>query len=620
MDAMWRSRNFWWLFGSFSVLILSSIGLLGVIIVTRVENHFLRQNEANLNMQAVAVQETVHGHRGETPEQMQSHMEDLRDRIAAHGDIPARITLINDAGNVLADTERDPRRFRLENHAGREEVLAARSGGSGTARRRSATVDQEMMYVALRTSDAAPVAFVRVALPLDQINHQMASLQRLIWTAVGLTAAGAMALAFFFARRSAGPLQELTRGAEQIAAGGYGHKVYAVGRDEVGVLARAFNHMSGRLSEQFAQLEEDRLQLRAVLSGMVEGVLALDAEQRILFTNDRAGQLLGFETSAAVGRRLWEVVRQRSFQDVVRQVLADPKAQAAELDWAGSATRHLTVHAAPLTGPAGRGAVLVFHDTTELRRLERLRQEFVANVSHELKTPLSVIKACTETLINGAGDEPEFRASFLQQVAEQAERLHALILDLISLARIESGEEMFEFEPVDVGAAVHACAERQRARAEGKDQKLEVIAPASGVALHVWADDEAVGHILDNLVDNAVKYTPAGGRIEVRWRIDGDRVCIEVADTGIGIPERDLPRIFERFYRVDKARSRELGGTGLGLSIVKHLVQAMHGSVEAKSQIGVGSTFRVRLPLFQETALSSANPSSISAVVGRDTR
>ncbi|OAI39084.1 hypothetical protein AYO40_06115, partial [Planctomycetaceae bacterium SCGC AG-212-D15] len=513
-------------------------------------------------------------------------------------EIGVRITLIADDGTVLADSDRDPRHYTFDNHADRPEVRDARSAPFGMTRgRRSSTFNQEMMYVALRERDADGIGFIRVALPLDEVQAEVAGLRRVVLTAAGLTAAAAMLLAFLFARRTARPLQELTHGAERIAAGIHGHKVYAMGQDDLGTLARAFNHMSDRLTEQFRQLEEDRQQLRAVLSGMVEGVLALDVEQRILFTNGRAGQMLGFEPSSAVGRRLWEVVRQRSFQDVVKQALTGPEVQSAQLDWKGPVTRHLTVHAAPLSAPAGRGAVLVFHDTTELRRLERLRQEFVANVSHELKTPLAVIKACTETLLGGAADDPEYRATFLQQVAEQAERLHALILDLITLGRIESGEEVFEFQAVDVAALVQDCVERHRTRAEAKRQVLALAPPAAGGPHLVWADNEAVGHILDNLVDNAVKYTPEDGRIEVRWTVEADYVCLEVADNGIGIPERDLPRIFERFYRVDKARSRELGGTGLGLSIVKHLTQAMRGSVQAESRMGEGSTFRVRLPL-----------------------
>jgi two-component system phosphate regulon sensor histidine kinase PhoR len=239
----------------------------------------------------------------------------------------------------------------------------------------------------------------------------------------------------------------------------------------------------------------------------------------------------------------------------------------------------------------------VLHDTTELRRLERLRQEFVANVSHELKTPLSVIKANVETLLDGAVDDPLHRGSFLKQIASQGDRLHYLILDLLSLARIESGEELFEFQAIEVEEVAQAAIERHQTRAEGRNQTLVLVPsdPAAGSAA-VWADEEAMEQILDNLLDNALKYTPERGKIRLGWRVEGNQVALEVSDTGIGIPAADLPRIFERFYRVDKARSRELGGTGLGLSIVKHLVQALHGSVRASSQVNVGTTFTVTLP------------------------
>jgi two-component system phosphate regulon sensor histidine kinase PhoR len=235
----------------------------------------------------------------------------------------------------------------------------------------------------------------------------------------------------------------------------------------------------------------------------------------------------------------------------------------------------------------------VLHDTTELRRLENLRQEFVANVSHELKTPLSVIQASVETLLDGAMDDRAHRGAFLERINEQAGRLHHLILDLLSLAQIEARAEVFNFQSVAIAEAVAACLERHRARASSRQQLLEAHDGEPTVA---WADEEALAQILDNLIDNALKYTPPGGRIDVRWHGQDGQVVLEVADTGIGIPERDLPRIFERFYRVDKARSRELGGTGLGLAIVKHLVQAMHGSVTAASELGKGTTFAIRLP------------------------
>jgi two-component system phosphate regulon sensor histidine kinase PhoR len=226
-----------------------------------------------------------------------------------------------------------------------------------------------------------------------------------------------------------------------------------------------------------------------------------------------------------------------------------------------------------------------------------MRQDFVANVSHELKTPLSIIKAYVETLLEGgAAEDPEARQPFLEKIADQTERLHSLILDLLSLARIESGNEVFEFRAVPLEPVITACLERYRARAESKNQVLQAIAPETDRDVTAWADEEAVSEMLDNLVDNALKYTPSGGHIGVHWQVRRDQVAVVVEDTGIGIPEQDLPRIFERFYRVDKARSRELGGTGLGLAIVKHLAQSMHGSVRATSQLGQGSTFTVLLP------------------------
>jgi two-component system phosphate regulon sensor histidine kinase PhoR len=425
---------------------------------------------------------------------------------------------------------------------------------------------------------------------------ERAELRRLIWTTAALTATASVLLTFYLSRRITRPLQELTEGAARIAAGAHGHKVYAAGKDEVGNLAQTFNHMSERLAAQFAQLEEDRQQLRAILSGMVEGVVALDANQRVLFANERAVEL--FEAASAravVGRKLWEVIRQRALLDLVERAVAEDQPVQEELTWNGRDERTFNVHVARLQGRIAKGAVLVMHDTTDLRRLERVRQEFVANVSHELKTPLSVIQACVETLLDGAVEDPQHRGSFLQSIATQGNRLHALILDLLSLARIESGGEAFHLQEVGVGEAVQECLGRHSARAEGKKQTLLATPPADGTDA-VWADEEAVGQILDNLVDNALKYTPEGGRIEVRWHGEAEGLLIEVRDTGIGIPPRDLPRVFERFYRVDRARSRELGGTGLGLSIVKHLVQAMHGSVWADSQPGQGATFFVRLP------------------------
>jgi two-component system phosphate regulon sensor histidine kinase PhoR len=401
--------------------------------------------------------------------------------------------------------------------------------------------------------------------------------------------------AWMFARHFVRPLHELTEGAGRIAGGDYGHRIHGGVWGESRSLAETFNRMSDGLAAQFEQLEADREQLRAILGGMVEGVVALGPGQRVLFANEAAGRMLEFDPQSAIGRAIWEVSRQRPIQELLTRALHGAEARREEFEWAGPTARHLAVYAAPLPGAPPAGAVLVIHDITDLRRLEGVRQEFVANVSHELKTPLAVITACIETLLDGAVDEPDTRQPFLQQIADQGQRLHALILDLISLARIESGEEVLDFEAVVVENAVAECLQRHQPRADAKHLRLLAAAP-NGTSIAAWADEEALGQILDNLVDNAVKYTQEGGAVQVRWREIGKSVEIEVEDNGPGIPEADLTRIFERFYRVDKARSRQLGGTGLGLAIVKHLSQVMKGSVKAASAVGNGTTFTVSLP------------------------
>ena len=389
------------------------------------------------------------------------------------------------------------------------------------------------------------------------------------------------------------PLRNLSTAARHITAGQYGEKVYAAGGGDLGALARTFNDMSDQLAEQFAQVDEDRQQLRTILGGLVEGVVALDDEQQLLFVNEKASALLEFHVKTAIGRKLWELVRQKPILALVEKSLDERVPVSESFDWKGN-SRSMQVSVVPLQ--EGHGAILVLYDITELRRLEHVRQEFVANVSHELKTPLAVIKANVETLLDGAIDDLSVRTTFLEQVNEQAERLHNLIIDLLSLARIESGSQVLNVERVKISEQVEECLERHRPRADAKQQILETAPPPEPSAAEIWTDAEAFNQILDNLVDNAVKYSNDSSHIRVHWYGLGDMICVEVADDGPGIPAADLPRIFERFYRVDKARSRELGGTGLGLAIVKNLAQILKGSVNAKSEYGKGATFTVTLP------------------------
>ena len=389
-------------------------------------------------------------------------------------------------------------------------------------------------------------------------------------------------------------LRQLASAARSITQGSY-RQVQVGAADEYGELARAFNAMSQTLESRIARLELDREELRAVFRCMVEGVIVLDARQHVQFMNEAASRLLKLPMEAVSGRPLWDLARHRGLVDAAEAVLRAEEPIRREIEWSVRDQRTLALNGSNLTGTPQRGAVLVLQDISDLRKLERMRQEFVTNVSHELKTPLAAIQAGVETLLDGALHDPDHNVKFLERVKENAVRLDNLVHDLLTLNRIESGREHIEINPVELQPVVDLCLNRHEPHALARNVALRKDAPPEPAV--VLADDEALDHLLDNLVDNAVKYTQPGGTVTLRWRTEGRECAIEVTDTGVGIPEKDLPRIFERFYRVDKARSRELGGTGLGLSIVKHLVQALSGSVRAESKVGKGSVFTVRLPL-----------------------
>jgi two-component system phosphate regulon sensor histidine kinase PhoR len=415
-------------------------------------------------------------------------------------------------------------------------------------------------------------------------------------------AAGGLAAAYL-GWRWALALAEVTRGVGALGAGARVRPIRLGGRGPVGKLVRAFNASAAECQTRISQLDQERQQLLVVLEAMAEAVIAVDLRCRLLFANESANQLFGLD-SDSVGRLVPELIRGPQVQDAVESTLrlTSPDAYETELSLAGrdptarSQNRMLSLRGTPLPGRPSPGAVFVFHDVTELRRLERMRQDFVANASHELKTPLASIKAYTETLLDWALNDESVNSRFLERIDEQVDRLNQLILDLLSLARIESGWEAFDHGPLYLIPMLELCVAAQRGRADAKNLNLTFDPGGLGPETLVLADEEAVRQIVDNLIDNAIKYTPESGSVSVSCLCDHDVICIEVADTGIGIPRDDLPRIFERFYRVDKARSRELGGTGLGLAIVKHLMQSIGGQIDVTSRVGVGSKFTVALP------------------------
>ncbi len=416
-----------------------------------------------------------------------------------------------------------------------------------------------------------------------------------LWTAAGVTIFfGAMAM-WYCARRIVEPLSELSRHARAVASP-QDQQPAAGGRsDELGEVAAAFSSMRRDLARRVEQIQANNERLQTVLAAMVEGVLAVGPDKTILLANEAGRELLDFVTPQPIGRSLLEVTRARPVYEAVSQALVAPSPVITEFDAPGRERRTLSLRATRLPGDPCPGVMLVLRDLSELRRLENLRRELVANVSHELKTPLAAIKAYAETLRLGAVHDAEHNLTFVHRIEEQADRLHQLILDMLQIARLEQGQETFDIGPVPVAELIEACAHQFADAAAARRIELRTEPPPDDVA--ALADEEGLRTILNNLVDNAVKYTPEGGRVTIRGLLAEGTVVLEVQDTGIGIAPDDQARVFERFFRVDKARSRELGGTGLGLSIVKHRAQSFGGLVSLESTPGRGSTFRVQLPV-----------------------
>jgi two-component system phosphate regulon sensor histidine kinase PhoR len=525
--------------------------------------------------------------------------EELQKQVRQFGQSTGvRFTLIAPNGKVLADSEiKTPAELEaMENHRDRPEIARARVHGEGSTLRTSATLGEIYRYFALRADvDGQEVGYVRSALRVSQIDGQLASARRVVWGLAAAILLAVLLVSYWLIGQIVQPVEVLSHAAQAIAAGDYEHRVYIPSRDELGAMAVTFNRISQELSSRMQQLGQSHDRQATALGGMIEGVIAVDARQRIVLANKAAGRLFDFRPAAVEGRPLLEVVRNHALDQAVSAALASGQPQRLETRREGSDRLTTDIHVTPLAGDPCPGVVLVMHDTTELRRLESLRRDFIANVSHELKTPLSAIRACAETLRNGALADPQATQRFLGRIEEQSDRLHHLILDMLSLARIESGQQTFDIRPIDVAEVASTCLDTHRQAAESK--QIELAVEPNQPSCRVEAEREGLEQILDNLLDNAIKYTPTGGRVTLRWRVGSGSARIEVEDTGIGIDEEDRKRVFERFYRVDKARSRELGGTGLGLSIVKHLVQSFGGSVSVDSSPGRGSTFAVELPL-----------------------
>ncbi|MBN1141922.1 MAG: HAMP domain-containing protein [Deltaproteobacteria bacterium] len=512
--------------------------------------------------------------------------------------IGSRLTLILPNGQVVADSAEDPR--SLDNHADRPEFREAMAGGTGSSLRHSFSVHTSMLYVATPVvADAKVIGVIRAAKPIQSFNQTLATAYPGIVLGSLCIALAAALISLFVSRRISRPLERIKKAAERFAAGHLKKRIHIHGPAEVVALADTLNLMAAGLQERIDTIINQHNEQDAVLSSMVEGVLAVDNEERILRINQAALKLLAVTDPDPREKPVQEVVRKADLLRFIRLALAASEPLEDEILLQQEDRQlHFQVHGMPLKNSLGSqiGALIVFNDVSHLRRLENIRRDFVANVSHELKTPITAIKGFVETLLDGALNDAEEGRRFLGIIAQQAERLHAIIEDLLRLSRIEQ-EERSDAVPLETQSLTEVLNASILSCLPLAETKSIRIALECSENLKAAINPPLFEQALVNLIDNAVKYSEPKAQVLVKGEELTEGIRVSVRDWGTGIPEEHLPRIFERFYRVDKARSRKLGGTGLGLAIVKHIVQIHHGSVSVESAPGQGSTFAILLPL-----------------------
>jgi len=518
--------------------------------------------------------------------------------------VSGRVTFIAADGQVVGDsTQTDAELRSLENHLSRPEVVAARDHGFGSSERYSGTVSTDMMYVAVRASHPL-VSYVRLALPLTDVSAQMNA----IWSAtVGALAASiplALLASWLVSASLTRRVSAIARVAERYSAGDLSRPIYDQGTDELGMVARALDQSVQQLGGRIDELSRDRARMEAILTGMVEGVLVVDRHGHLQLVNRAAQQMLRVEPSAH-GRPYLEVIRHPDIAAQLTAALQGEQIGGQELTLARDPGRTLLTRAAPVSGPSG-GAVLVLHDITDLRRADQIRRDFVANVSHELRTPLTAIRGYVEALLDGPSDGESTRR-FLEIIARHSTRMERLVKDLLRLARLDARQEILETARCDIKQIFGAVTADLAPAIEAKQQRVTLDVDPE--ARQVDGDPAKLHDIVRNLVENAVNYSPEGAEVQLGAAQRNGTYTITVADSGPGIPAGDLTRVFERFYRVDKSRSRP-GGTGLGLAIVKHLVELHGGEAVAANRPQGGAVFTVKLPVArpQQGSASRAAP------------
>jgi two-component system phosphate regulon sensor histidine kinase PhoR len=586
-----RKRLLWQLFPSYLLITLVTLLAASWYASEAMRRFFLDQTETDLKARASLLEKQIKGLISPLGAENIDTICKEAGRLSA-----TRITVILPDGTVIGDSRETPR--LMDNHANRPEIISALAGQTGTSLRFSNTLLQRMLYVAIPIRDhQGIVAVLRTALPATALEAEIGSIQLKIALGGCIIALLAAAISWVISRRISRPIEQMKKSAEQFAAGDFSQQLNFSSTLEMAGLADALNQMANQLDHRIKTIINQRNQLETVLASMLEGVIAVDSEERIVSINRAAAQLFENETASCQNKSIQEVIRSSALQQFIRRALSNPKPAEEDITVYQNEERVIDVKSTPLLDADRQqiGTLVVFNDVTQLRDLENMRRDFVANVSHEIKTPLMAIKGFVETLQQGKVHRAEEKVRFLSIIQKHVDRLNSIIEDLLALSRIEQEDERREinFQQIKIRDIFEAAVQLCRPKAEEKKVRIELDCDKETTAV---LDPTLIEQAVANLLDNAIKYSEPQSAVLLRSRRQNSEVVISVEDHGIGIAQKHLPRLFERFYRVDQARSRSMGGTGLGLAIVKHIAQAHGGQVTVESRLGEGSRFSIHLP------------------------
>ena len=577
------------LFFTYIIIIIICVTFTGILAIVSLRNFYINHLSSNLKSNATLVANILED------DLSTNNLSQIKLKTKDLGkELETRITIIDINGIVLGDSEKDP--ALMENHADRPEIKEALQGKIGNSIRYSSTLEIDMLYIAIPIiKNGQILGVVRLSLPLTDVNRGIANLRKIIILATLIALAIASITSLIISLTITRPLQEMTKVSQKISKGDFSKKLKICRQDEIGQLANSLNLMSEELENKIRVISEDKDKMKVVLSSVIEGIIAIDKEGRIILFNDALKNMTDYSSDRVLGKFHWEIIRNNQLNELLKEVLQKGQPLTQEITIFSPQEKIFRASANPLTEKNEVwGAVVVLNDITEIKKLEKMRSEFVANVSHELRTPLTSIQGFVETLKDGPINDPGKAQYFLEIIEKQSNRLNNLIEDILQLSKIESQEIIMNLQSINLRDLIDKTISEFKKKIEQKNHKIKInISPQLPL---IKADPEQIEVVFRNLLDNAIKYTPNGGEIYISAFEKAENIYIEVADNGIGISAEHLPRIFERFYRVDKDRSRKLGGTGLGLAIVKHIVQAHGGTIGVESKPGKGSKFFFTLP------------------------